>query len=82
VRLWDVARGEEIRRFNEHRDAVTGVAFGPDGRTAVSGSWDTTVLVWQTVTVDELARWTLANRYVRELSCGERQQYRVEPYCD
>ena len=32
--------------------------------------------------LDELIDWTHANRYLRELTCDEREQYRVEPLCD
>jgi WD40 repeat protein len=46
VQLWDVATGKEIRRFAGHRDAVTAVAFTPDGAAVVSGSADNTILVW------------------------------------
>jgi WD40 repeat protein len=41
-----VASGKELHRFEGHRDTVTCVAFAPDGRTVISGSRDSTVLVW------------------------------------
>ncbi|GIK64644.1 MAG: hypothetical protein BroJett018_24380 [Chloroflexota bacterium] len=82
VRLWDVTQGEEIRRLLQHREAVTGVGFGPDGRTAVSGSWDYTVLLWQTPPLQGLVEWTHANRYLRELTCRDREQYHVTPLCE
>ena len=31
---------------NAHNDPVTSVAFSPDGKTIVSGSWDKTIKVW------------------------------------
>jgi WD40 repeat protein len=47
VTLWDVATGKPLRRFTGHLAAVTCVAFTPDGTMLVSGSADTTVLLWE-----------------------------------
>ncbi len=46
VHLWDVWRGEKVRPLLGHDRRVTGLAFAPDGRTLVSCSSDTTLLVW------------------------------------
>lgn len=37
--------GSELRRFIGHRDDVVSVAFSPDGRTALSGSGDETLIL-------------------------------------
>jgi len=46
VRLWDIATGKEIHRFNGHTLNVIAVAFSWDGRRAISGGMDNSVRVW------------------------------------
>ena len=46
VCLWDLETWDEIERFEGHRDAVSHVAFSPDGRRAVSTDRGNTVRVW------------------------------------
>jgi RNA polymerase sigma factor (sigma-70 family) len=45
VRLWEVATWTVRAEFRGHRDRVTAVAFGPDGRL-FTGGLDTVVLGW------------------------------------
>jgi WD40 repeat protein/tRNA A-37 threonylcarbamoyl transferase component Bud32 len=54
VRVWDAATGQETLTIWGHTDAVTSVAFTPDGRRIVSGSRDNTVRVWDTATGQEM----------------------------
>jgi WD40 repeat protein len=84
VILWDFETGEELRRFYEHTGTVYDVGFGPDSQTAYSVSYDGALIEWQIadLPLDELIEWVYANRYVRALTCDEREQYRVEPLCD
>jgi WD40 repeat protein len=49
VRLVEVASGRERHRFVGHRGRVTALGFAADGRRLVSGSEDTTALVWDLV---------------------------------
>ncbi|MEO8394212.1 MAG: WD40 repeat domain-containing protein, partial [Chloroflexota bacterium] len=82
VRLWDVNTGDEILRFKGHSADVRGVEFTPDGQTAYSIGRDGTMIQWQ-VTTDAAAilAWLPTHRYVRDLTCSERAQYRVDPQC-
>ena len=82
--LWDFETAEELRRFSVHAELVPALAFSPDGQTAFSVSFDGALIEWQIadLPLEELIDWTYANRYVRELTCEEREQYRVEPLCD
>ncbi|KAJ8068547.1 hypothetical protein OCU04_004097 [Sclerotinia nivalis] len=47
VRVWNIARGEQILPTLEgHTNGVSSVAFSPDSKQIVSGSYDSTVRVW------------------------------------
>jgi len=46
VVLWDLAKGNEVRRFDGHLHVVEALAFSADGRLLASGSTDSTVLIW------------------------------------
>lgn len=47
VRLWDTQTGQLLKTMHGHKGTVYGVAFGPDGRKAVSsGSFDRMLIWW------------------------------------
>src|SRR6516162_5408499 len=46
IHLLELATGKERHRFEGHKRRVTSLAFTADGRTLISGSEDTTALVW------------------------------------
>jgi WD40 repeat protein len=56
VLLWDVATGQ-MRRLEGHTEGVLSAAISPDGKWLASGSFDTTVIVWDLAS--EQARHTL-----------------------
>ena len=56
LRLWDLASGREIRKFEGHSDFVHSVAFSPDGKTALSGGTGAV-----TLGPGELILWDLAS---------------------
>jgi hypothetical protein len=55
VALYELDTGKLLRRLEGHRGAVTGLAFTPDGKALVSGSGDSTALVWDVAAVAPLA---------------------------
>ncbi len=81
VRMWDIATGEELNRFEEHGDWVQEIVFSPDETMAVSAGQDNVLRQWRIArTAEQLVTWARDNRYIRELSCAERQSYRLS--CD
>jgi WD40 repeat protein/serine/threonine protein kinase len=80
--LWNIETGDEVRRFTGHTDDVRSLAISADGRTILSGSGDDTMREWQlTLDLGELREWLNANRYVRDLTCAERDRFDVPPLC-
>jgi RNA polymerase sigma factor (sigma-70 family) len=46
IRLWDVVSGQEVGQLKGHQGGVVSLAFSADGERLLSGSVDTTALVW------------------------------------
>lgn len=82
--LWDFETGRELRRFTGHTAPVWGVVFSPDGQTAYSSSFDGALIEWQISdwSMEEVLDWVQDNRYMRDFTCEERAQYRIEPLCE
>ena len=48
IQLWEVATGKHIHTFWAHVSDVQDIAFSPDGTLLASGSFDGSVLLWNT----------------------------------
>lgn len=82
--LWDVATGQLIRQYAEHTAPVQQVEFSPAGRLAFSRSTLIAdgLIGWRVESAQETVNRTYNSRYVLEISCQQRQQYGVEPFCE
>ena len=54
IRLWDMATGRQIRRFEGHARWGNSVAFSPDGTQLASGVDGGGILLWDVATGQEL----------------------------
>jgi WD40 repeat protein len=57
ITLWDTDSGKPLISLTGHLGYVTALAFSPDGKTLASGSWDTTVLLWDVRRARLLGQW-------------------------
>jgi len=46
LNIWDVGRGQLLRRFQGHEELIEDVVWSPDSQYIASVSWDTTAKVW------------------------------------
>ena len=70
VQLWEVETGKERRRFAGHRGIVNAVAFCRSGQAVVSGSADTSLLLWDVagrLSLDDTTRTTLTIEQLKDL---------------
>jgi WD40 repeat protein len=46
VKIWSLETGHCDRTLSDHQNIVMGIAFSPDGQTFATGSYDTTIRLW------------------------------------
>jgi WD40 repeat protein len=54
IRLWEPTSGKLLGVCTGHKQAVSSVAFSPDGKTLASASDDSTLKFWNVTTQQEL----------------------------
>jgi RNA polymerase sigma factor (sigma-70 family) len=59
IDLFDVETGKQIARSLGHNEAVSAVAFSPDGKLIASGSEDRSVILWYAATLKQIRKFSL-----------------------
>jgi WD40 repeat protein len=54
VKIWDVAKRQELRTIKGHTDCIYAVAFSPDGASLATSSYDKLIILWDSATGREL----------------------------
>jgi WD40 repeat protein len=57
ITLWDPTTGTALRTLTGHTDAVTAIAFSPDGQLLASASADKTIRLWSPSTGKDLGAY-------------------------
>ena len=68
LRLWETATGRELRSFQGHGSQVNSLAFSPDGKFAISGSWSDAPRLWELATGGELRSFRGGRQNVKSLA--------------
>ena len=83
--LWDLTTGEDVRTISAYTAPGWTMVFSPNGYSVFTSSiGEKPVIEWQVGDwpLDDLRAWVYENRYIRDLTCEERAQYRIEPLCE
>jgi WD40 repeat protein len=79
--IWDVATGQELRRFDTGGALTYSATFSPDGKSVLAGTTDTTLRLWRVDELPQLLAYVQEQRYLPALSCAQRERYQLPPLC-
>ncbi|MCP3998766.1 MAG: hypothetical protein GY722_27395 [bacterium] len=81
VTIWDFETTESLHRFTGHEGYVFDVEFHPDGTRAYTSGVDGKLIEWSgfDMSLEEILSWVEDNRYIRNLTCEERDRYHLDP---
>ena len=82
--IWDYKTGREVGRIVHPGGNLTNVMFGPNDRSIFTSAYQGNIIEWSisNQSLDDLLGWVAENRYLRDLTCEERDMYQIEPICE
>ena len=80
--MWDYQTEKPLRIFHGHENRIWDFALANDDLNIFSATRAGELIRWRIDTLEELYEWVSNQRYIREFSCEERAQYRLEPLCE
>jgi WD40 repeat protein len=84
LRVWDIESGFEVRRYtmpDPSNEGIQTAVISEDAQTVLTALRDGRMRLWRLYpSLESLLAWTLANRHVRDLTCTEREAFRL-PLC-
>jgi WD40 repeat protein/serine/threonine protein kinase len=81
VILWDVQARARFQTFDDLGATVFETAFHPNSRQLLTGQEFGIIRLWNLFAPPQIVDWARSNRYVRDFTCLEREQYRLQPLC-
>ena len=71
--LWDL-KGNQLQLFKGHEGSINSVAFSPDGKMIITGSWDKTARLWE---IKKTHKEFRAGNSYQELSVSQKNKYGI-----
>ena len=71
--LWDL-KGNLLQLFKGHEGNINSVAFAPDGKSVLTGSWDRTARLWEIKKTHK--EFQTGNSY-QDLSIAQKNKYGI-----
>lgn len=67
INVFDAFSGKEVATFQGHDGAIASLVFAADGRTLLSGGYDTTILAWNLIDRKPASDATIADLQAKEI---------------
>ncbi|MDZ4763724.1 MAG: protein kinase [Chloroflexota bacterium] len=79
--VWDVSARARAQQFDNLGATVFEVAFSPNSDSVLSGQEFGILRLWRADETPNVIAWARENRYIRDFTCIEREQFRIQPLC-
>ena len=80
--IWDLNKGKSIHLLKGHTNCVTSVAITPDGKRAITVSFDRNYILWNLVTGKSVTSWKGNDSIIRTIAITPDGQKAISRYED